>query len=185
MYQAYLQDQWPHAYTDGSAEEATRNGGGGIQIELKDGEKIQISITTGKYSSIYKAESEAPRIAATELINKMELTHRKVVIFTDALSVLQALKDPQSKDLNELASTLSALSCTIEQPTIQWIPSHCNIPGNEEADRLAKEGGKMVQEELQITNEEMKAIVKRRWLLNIQIITAETVTTNFQEKTRR
>ena len=163
MHHAYPKDQWTHAYTDGSAEEATRNGGGGIQIQLKNGETIQMSIATGKYSSNYKAESEALRIAATELINNTELTHMKVVIFSDALSVLQALKDPKNKDMNELATTLSALSCNTEQTTLQWIPSHCNIPGNEAADKLAKEGGKMVQDEPEVTFEEMKAIVKRTY----------------------
>jgi ribonuclease HI len=29
---------------------------------------------------------------------------------------------------------------------LQWIPAHCNIPGNEKADKLAKEGiGKIEQ----------------------------------------
>ena len=122
-----------------------------------------MSIATGKYSTNYKAESEALRIAATELINNTELTHMKVVIFSDALSVLQALKDPKNKEMNELASTLSTLCCNTEQTTLQWIPSHCNIPGNEAADKLAKEGGKMVQDEPEITFEEMKAIVKRTY----------------------
>jgi hypothetical protein len=29
--------------------------------------------------------------------------------------------------------------------TLQWVPAHCNIYGNDEADKLAKEGSKMKQ----------------------------------------
>ena len=43
---------------------------------------------------------------------------------------------------------------------IQWIPSHCNIEGNEVADRLAKEGGNLPQEDYLVSYEEVKTIIK-------------------------
>ena len=46
-------------YTDGSAEEAMRNGGGGVVIEWLDGTKIENSIPTGRHSTNYKAEAAA------------------------------------------------------------------------------------------------------------------------------
>ena len=54
----YPEDQWTHAYTGGSAAEATRDGGGGVYIRYNDG-IAQITIATGKYSTIFKAEAEA------------------------------------------------------------------------------------------------------------------------------
>ena len=54
----YLEDQWTHTYTDGSAAEATRERGGGVYIRYKDG-KAHITIATGKYSNNFKAEAEA------------------------------------------------------------------------------------------------------------------------------
>ena len=33
----YPEDQWTHAYTDGSAAEATQNGGGGVYTRYNDG----------------------------------------------------------------------------------------------------------------------------------------------------
>ena len=49
----YPEDQWTHAYTDGSAAEATRDGGGGMYIKYNDG-IAQITIASGKYSSTSK-----------------------------------------------------------------------------------------------------------------------------------
>ena len=54
----YPEDQWTHAYTDSSAAEATRDGGGGVYIRYKYG-IAQITIATGKYSTNFKAEDEA------------------------------------------------------------------------------------------------------------------------------
>ena len=54
----YPDDQWTHAYTDGSTAEATRDRGGGVYIRYNDG-IAQITIATGKYSTNFKAEAEA------------------------------------------------------------------------------------------------------------------------------
>ncbi|KAK7090611.1 hypothetical protein V1264_010383 [Littorina saxatilis] len=170
--QTYPNEEWTHAYTDGSAEKATRNGGGGILICRKDAAPIKKSIATGKFSTNYKAEAEALKEAAGVLKNSLMLPGdticRKIVIFSDALSVLQALSNPQNQDVSELATALTTLQQSTEKTVIQWIPSHCNIQGNEEADRLAKEGGKLPQENQQVTFGEAKTIVKekqrKRWL---------------------
>ena len=44
---AYPSTTWARAYTDGSAEEAAKNGGGGVFIKLPDGRSIRKSIGTG------------------------------------------------------------------------------------------------------------------------------------------
>ena len=158
----YPEDQWTHAYTDGSAEEAIRNGGGGITILQKDGKRIQHAIPTGKFCTNYKAEAEALQTAATMLIENKEAMHPKIVIFSDALSVLQAVQNPLNKELNTLSSALTLLQQSNDATIIQWIPSHCNIRGNEEADRLAKEGGQLTQDIIETTFEEAKTIVKEK-----------------------
>ena len=58
----------------------------------------------------------------------------KIVILTDALSVLQSL-ETEDKNMNELLTALAAL-CEGRTVVLQWIPLHCGISGNEEADRL-------------------------------------------------
>ena len=46
----YPEDQWTHTYTDGSAVEATLDGGDWVYIRYNDG-KAHITIATGKYSN--------------------------------------------------------------------------------------------------------------------------------------
>ena len=141
----YPEDQWTHAYTDGSAAEATGDGRGGVYIRYNDG-IAQITIATGKYSTNFKAEAEAVKKAAIEIRNNLPRAKPNVVIFTDALSVLSKLKNPHQKDLSEVETALVVLAAQTNL-ILQWIPAHCGIQGNEQADRLASEGGQLEQED--------------------------------------
>ena len=75
---------------------------------------------------------------------------------TDALSVLEALN---SGGEPELTDSLKSLAETY-RIAIQWIPAHCGIPGNEAADRLAKEGAKGVQIEQDLNYHNKRTIIK-------------------------
>ena len=68
--------------------------------------------------------------------------------------------DKSFSDLHELREMLSKMSKTYKRAVIQWIPSHCNITGNEEADKLDKEGGRLPQTDYQISYEEAKTVTK-------------------------
>ena len=55
---AYIEEQypsqtWTHIYTDGSAEEAVRNGVAGVYIKYPGGNDEKISLTAGYYSTNY------------------------------------------------------------------------------------------------------------------------------------
>ncbi|RUS91759.1 hypothetical protein EGW08_000467 [Elysia chlorotica] len=76
----------------------------------------------------------------------------------DALSVLQALKSSKNKDLNDLTSALTSLSQT-HTIALQWIPSHCNVFGNETADLLAKKAAALQQNDYTTTYSEAKTII--------------------------
>ena len=61
---AYPSATWTRAYTDGSAEEAARNGGGGVVIKLPDGRSLRKFVATGQRSTNYRAEAYALLTAA-------------------------------------------------------------------------------------------------------------------------
>ena len=154
----YPEEQWTHTYTDGSAAEATQDGGGGVYIKYNDG-IAQITIATGKYSTNFKAEAHAIKKAAAEIRNNLPPTKPNVVIFTDALSVLSKLQNPCQKDLNEVETALIDLAAKTNL-ILQWIPAHCGIQGNEQADRLAREGSQLEQEDRYTTYTNEKTIIK-------------------------
>ena len=46
--------------------------------------------------------------------------------------------------------------------TVQWIPAHCGLAGNEEADKLAKSGSRLEQPNHPVSYREAKTLVKRQ-----------------------
>jgi len=154
-------------YTDGSATDAVRDGGGGVYIEWTDGSTESHSIPTGSYSSNYKAEAKAIEAATLILLNNRNpITN--IVFLTDAKSVLQALQKPQQPLIHNLISLLCDLNQKTASVVLQWVPGHCNIAGNETADALAKEGAKMTQitdnMDLSEAKTLTKSTIRNRWI---------------------
>ena len=103
--------------------------------------RTSLSFPVGKQSSNYRAELQAPIKATQHLIETRE-QDRSIVILTDSLSALQALSSGSTesslKQLQDNSRILSQKNIVV----FQWIPAHVGIPGNEVADKLAKEGEK-------------------------------------------
>ena len=89
------------------------------------------------------------------------------VIFTDSLSALQALENfssSQDRDICRLAQSLNKLlTCYDVQATLQWIPGHEDVSGNERADQLAKEGAKKEQYEKQCSYPTARKIIRNNF----------------------
>ena len=156
----YPKESWTHGYTDGSAENAVRNGGAGVYIQYAGGKEDKISVATGLYSTNCKAEAEALKTAAAH-IEASTHASPNVVLLTDALSVLQALQSNRDTELNDLSAALASL-CRGHAVILQWIPSHCNVPGNEAPDSLAKEGTTQEQVDRSTSYPEVKTILKAK-----------------------
>ena len=159
-------DYWTHVYTDGSAMKGTVNAGYGVKIYYPDENPETISNPCGALCSNFEAETLAIEAAIHQIkqryIARVTPT-TDIVIFSDSKSVLQAL-DSDQQNTNSIRDLRLAISNFIDDfsvnVTLQWIPSHCDIPGNESADRLAKEGASQEQPNLPVSLNTCKQIIK-------------------------
>ena len=140
-----------HAYTDGSAVRAVRNGGYGSVINAPDLEEpILLSGPCGAYCTNYDAELVAIQKTLDTISQYLEdgkLEAKDIVIFSDSQSVIQAVEnwqDGESKGIENIIQTSDKiLRLYGKEITIQWIPGHSDIRMNDRADKLAKTGSHM------------------------------------------
>ena len=101
----------------------------------------------GGHAEVFDAEMAALALAASKAADLIRdfpnLTH--IAIFSDSAASVQAITDPKPSSgqyfmlkfhnhIRSLLETHPNLSISVS-----WCPSHCDIPGNERADTLAKE----------------------------------------------
>lgn len=94
------------------------------------------------YSSIFSAELTALYIAVTCASS----LPGELVIFTDSLSSIMALKSLNTS-VNYMVHKITnqLVMSPKNKITIEWVPSHVNILGNDEADKLAKKATTLPQ----------------------------------------
>ena len=91
---------------------------------------------------------------------------------TDCRSFQQSLQSPEEggggggegggQIFSNIRQELSLLK-NKTSVTLQWIPSHCGVGGNEEADRLSKLGSKLEQSAHFISYSEAKTILRNNF----------------------
>ena len=133
-------------------------------------EETHIPIATGTYSTNFKADAEVLQKSAIEIGDNLPQTKPNVVIFTDALSVLSKPQYPHKKDLNEVETALVNIVAQTNL-TLQWIPAHCRIQGNEQVDWLAREGGQPDQRDRHTSYTDKKTILKPSPRKNMEAVT--------------
>lgn len=90
----YPAHTWTQAFTDGSAENAMRNGGSGVFIRFPNRSPVTLSVPAGERSSNYRAEVQA-LITATDLLIEQGESHHSIALLT--LTPCQRFK-PSSQD---------------------------------------------------------------------------------------
>ena len=143
-----------HAYTDGSSVNAVINGGCGSVIDTPCQEElILISRPCGKHCDNYDAELAAIQATLDKLGGCFEdntVQPTDIVIFSDSQSAVLAIDNWKSKTTKNVERTVITSDFISRLYGIdiylQWIPAHCGVRGNEQADKLAKRGSRMLQE---------------------------------------
>ena len=166
---------WIQGYTDGSAFKATNFAGFGAYLKFPDGTSTDLCAPCGNICSNYEAEIEAIRSTLQAIHSSFESAEQQptnVVLFSDSKSALEALENShQSSDesilnIAELVDLLTkSFNITV---TLQWIPGHTDIAGNEKADTLAKQGTTMPQTDKPVsyttTKQMIQNNIKEEWM---------------------
>ena len=128
-----------HIYTDGS------------KVETKVASAYVCPYGTRGYRlrdgcSIFTAEVEAINKALTFV--KVS-TRKSFVIFSDSISVFQAIESQESKNplVNRVLQACQKILSSCKFITFCWLPSHRDIRGNEDADCAAKDALSKAQPE--------------------------------------
>ena len=137
---SYLEnfENYQRIYTDGSKTQNEQTGFG-VYIPDSNHRIIQALHPT---HSVYLAEMHAI-LTALQYIQNYTNNNKKFIILTDSLSSLQTLQNLNPKTLTKLLLDILETQDTLTKAGYHikfiWIPSHVGIPGNEIADKLAKQ----------------------------------------------
>ncbi|XP_071034199.1 uncharacterized protein [Parasteatoda tepidariorum] len=119
------------AHTHGSSNLECNRRGYGTFLLLPDQTSLKHRVAAGKIA--YNFTSELIAIKFTlDLYLSQSVPSSGIIIFSDCKSALEVIKGGKTRlvqDINALLSTIVAREKTC---TIQWVPAHCNIEGNEQ-----------------------------------------------------
>ena len=155
-------------YTDGSAEDGTKNGGAGGVVNIPGEKEIIIHKACGTICSSYRAEMMAiEQTLETVLLNidKEIEFQRTLWMITDSQSAVSSLQQGPGAQMNVIGQNIWSLLQKLSELSIntvfQWVPGHRGIPGNEAADKAAGEAGKLDQSEVPLNFDTAKSHLKR------------------------
>ena len=130
----------------------------GEDIEMEC-ENKRVSFAVGKLASNFRAELQAIR-EATNILIERNTTNSNIIILSDCRAALQSLQSEARDEVVEIIFRNLGQLQTNNTLALQWIPAHCGLFGNEEADRLAKDGSSKPQPPAKISFQETKTLLK-------------------------
>ena len=157
-----------HIYTDGS--KALDNSTGAAFYEPKSSARSKWRLHDG--SCIVSAELSAINVA-TKWILTLD-NPRKAIIFTDSKTSLHLIKHRIPKryphSITRIHENIIELTNKGWELILQWIPSHCNVMGNELVDEYANQGRQLPEITYPIEINNLKTLTKnhkkKKWQRN-------------------
>lgn len=149
-----------HYYTDGSVQQDVQTAGAAFTCNAGSG---KVRLTNG-------ASTLQTELVAIKSALEHALTHsdKGIVIHTDSKTAIQALANPHVKDniflTTSVLKLMQELSGRGRSVSLNWIPSHVGIVGNERADILAKEAAASLTVDITIPKSlsQLKRLIKTR-----------------------
>ena len=122
-------------YTDGSF--CDNRAGAGVFSETLN---LKESYSLGAYTTVFQAEVFAI-LACSDICQRAGIQNETIHILSDSKAALMALSSYKitSSTVMQCWSSLQALSYS-NRVCLSWVPGHCDIAGNEMADKLARNG---------------------------------------------
>ena len=149
-------------YTDGSTNGKQEKGGAGVYVtDSEDKEIHKAFFAAGAVCSSFQAECVAMEKAVDWLLENSGDS----AVITDSMSMVEALKAEEWKNSDyHLAQIKHKLHMIESKVILLWVPSHCDVAGNEVADKLADRGAKESQQGIAVSEKIMKARIRRgKW----------------------
>ena len=136
IFLAHKHESRIEIFTDGS--KTSIGTGAGVAIRsVQDSQYNCYKIKVNKLCSVYTAELTAIKAGLQSIENTKNTT---CTLYSDSKSSLLSLKqfNPKLEILKEIHTLIFKISLNKTKLTFCWVPAHCDIEGNDLADREAK-----------------------------------------------
>ncbi|KAJ4446835.1 hypothetical protein ANN_13533 [Periplaneta americana] len=132
----YPPQNWLHLYTDGSLISREQGAGAGVTCCL-----FSLYRSLGYGTTSFDGEIIAIKESLRNLLCHINKFKNAAILSDSKAAILSIVsKHTPSSQTTEITKMLSQLISLNKRIVFQWIPSHCGILGNENADALAKKG---------------------------------------------
>jgi ribonuclease HI len=108
-----------------------------VQVGPTDRWSVHVAELIGIFyaiSTVFKIACQQPSLGSTQ---------KTATILCDSRSALQAAQNPKNKPGQRIVHAILQAATEVQAEGValrlQWVPGHCNNPGNDAADRLAKD----------------------------------------------